>query len=206
MRAFKKLKCRESDVINTLSNILKNIAAGDKNAMKELYDSMSKDIYTFLLMFCKDKFTAEDALQETLISIYENAGSYRVFKNPKAWILTIAKNKAVSIIRKNAHTADIDNSADETAVQTESTENIVLDKIQADMLLSVLSEEDKKIVILHTVYGFKHREIAEIMEMPPGTVAWRYKQSIEKMKNSEYAEKDTDDVFTEKNKQNEVIL
>jgi DNA-directed RNA polymerase specialized sigma24 family protein len=37
------------------------------------------------------------------------------------------------------------------------------------MLLSILSEADKKIVVLHTVYGFKHREIAELMSLPLGT-------------------------------------
>ena len=185
--------------MNSLSDLIKKTAKGDKYALQELYYNMSKDIYTFLLMFCKDKFTAEDALQETFISIYENAGSYKIFNNPKAWILTIAKNKAVSIIRKNSHAVSIENMENDTAgVQTEDS---VLNKIQADMLLSVLSEDDKKIVLLHTVYGFKHREIAEIMNMPLGTVKWRYKQSIDKMKNSKYA----DEVFAQKDK-NEVII
>jgi len=158
---------------------------------------MRKDIYTFLLLFCKNKFTAEDATQETFISLYENAGNCT--KNPRAWILTIAKNKAISIIRENSRTADIDTLENHAAdVQTE---NNILNKIETDMLLSVLSDEDKKIVLLHAVYGFKHREIAELMSLPLGTVTWRYKQSIAKMKNSKYADK----VFTNQNKQNEVI-
>ena len=161
--------------------MINRVKNGDKTALKELYDEMSKDIYTFLLIFCKDKYIAEDALQETFISIYENAGNYRVFDNPKAWILTIAKNKAVSMIRKNSRTTSLDAMEDNMTDITQ-IENIILDKIQVDMLLSVLSEEDKKIVLLHAVYGFKHREIAEFMSMPLGTVKWRYKQSIDKMK------------------------
>jgi RNA polymerase sigma-70 factor (ECF subfamily) len=183
--------------INKLSEIIKRISNGDKNALKELYENMSKDIYTFLFLFCKDKYTAEDALQETFISIFENAGSYKHFSNPKAWIFTIAKNKAVSIIRKNSRTANSDIMNDMTDII--KIEDTILDKIHADMLLSVLSEEDKKIVILYAVYGFKHREIAELMDMPLGTVKWRYSQGIKKMKNA-------GENFCEPNKQNEVVL
>jgi RNA polymerase sigma-70 factor (ECF subfamily) len=176
------MKKQEGDVINSLSIMLKSIAAGDKNAMKQLYDSMSKDIYTFLLIVCRDRFTAEDAMQETLIAIYEKAGSYRFFKNPRAWILTIAKNKAISIIRKNSHTVNAGSMENLRSAQSEIPENAVLDQIQAAALLSILSADDKKIVLLHTVYGFKHREIAEITGLPLGTVTWRYKQSIDRMK------------------------
>jgi RNA polymerase sigma-70 factor (ECF subfamily) len=190
--------------MDNLSNLLKNIADGDKNALGELYNTMSKDIYTFLIMFCKDKYAAEDALQETFISIYEKAGNYRVYKNPKAWIFTIAKNKVISIIRKNSRTTSLDAFEDNIEDITQ-TENIVLDKIQADMLLSILPEEDKKIVILHSVYGFKHREIAELMDMPLGTVTWRYKQSIDKMRKKSITDEDGK-VFIEVNKQQEVNL
>ena len=139
-------------------------------------------------------------MQETFIAIYENAGNYKIFSNPKAWVLTIAKNKVISIIRKNSYTISIDTLENEIAAV--QTENIILDKIQAEMLLSVISDDDKKIVVLHAVYGFKHREIAELMSLPLGTVTRRYKQSIDKMKNSRYA----DTVFTEQNKQNEVMI
>lgn len=194
MKAF-KYKPKEGDVIhNNLSVLLKDISDGNKEALKDLYDNMSKDIYTFLLMFCKNREIAEDAVQETFISIYKNAKTFR--KNPKAWILTIAKNEAVSIIRKNSHTTGIETLEIEDARQTE---NVILDKIQADMLLSILSEEDKKIVILHAVYGLKHREIAKLINMPLGTVTWRYKQSIEKMKN-----KDSGEAFNKISRRNEV--
>ncbi|MCL2813609.1 MAG: RNA polymerase sigma factor [Oscillospiraceae bacterium] len=165
---------------------------------------MNKEIYVFLLMFCKDRYAAEDVLQETFIAVYENARSYRTFKNPRAWILTIAKNKAVNMIKRNSRMTSLDDM--EADIQdTAQTENIILDKIEANMLLSVLSEKDRKIVILHAVDGFKHREIAELMNLPLGTVTRRYKESIEKMKKKDIADKAKGEVFTELNNQNEVI-
>ena len=184
-----------------LSNLLKDIAKGDKNAFKELYDGMSGDVYTFLLMFCKDKYTAEDALQDTFLTIYENAGKWTAF-NPRAWILTIAKNKAISIIRKNSRVTSIEDQE----ISVENIDDAVLDKLQAGMLLPILSEEDKKIVVLHAVYGFKHRETAELMGLPLGTVKWRYKQSIDRMRSKSEADNASGKGFFEQNKQNEVII
>jgi len=189
--------------------LLKKIAGGDKDSLSELYNIMGKEIYVFLLMFCKDKYTAEDILQDTFISIYENAGSYRIFNNPKAWILTIAKNKALNIIKKDSRMTSIETLENDSTdiTQNKNVENVILDKIHADMLLSVLSEEDKKIVILHAVYGFKHREIAEFMGLPLGTVKWRYKQSIDKMKQKDKSNKtikETEEIFNESNTHKEV--
>ena len=191
--------------MNNLSGLIKNIASGDNDAMAELYSIMSKEIYVFLLMFCKDKYTAEDIMQETFIEIYENARSYKVFNNPRAWILTIAKNKAINVIRKNSRTTSLDNPETE-ALKIENTENIILDKMQVDELFSVLFEEDKKIVVLHAVYGFKHREIAEMVNLPLGTVTWLYKQSIAKMKQKDKESEDSGKVFIKPNKQKEVLI
>ena len=201
MRAF-KFKYKEGDIINNLSSMLKNIAGGDKDALTELYNLMSKEIYIFLLMFCKDKYTAEDVLQETFISIYENAGSYRIFNNPRAWIFTIAKNKAVNIIKKESRLTSIDALENDIEDTSKSAENIILDEIHTDMLLSVLSEKDKKIVILHAVYGFKHREIAELVGLPLGSVTRRYKESIAKMRQKS---EESDESFFITNNQERVL-
>ena len=47
---------------------------------------------------------------------------------------------------------------------------------------AVLREEEAQIVILHVVGGYKHREIAELVKKPIGTVTWTYKNAIAKLK------------------------
>ena len=181
-----------------MSDTIKSIADGDREALARLYEAMSKEIYVFLLTFCKDKYTAEDALQETFISIYESAKSYTIFNNPRAWIFTIAKNKAINIVKKDSRTVSIDDEM----IEESNLENTIIDRMQLDALFSVLSDQDKKIVVLHAVYGFKHREIAEMLNLPPGTIMRRYKQSIDKMKKKD---RESNGVFSELNKQKEVI-
>ena len=48
----------------------------------------------------------------------------------------------------------------------------------------VLTEEEQRIVTLHVVWNYKHREIAEMLGVPTGTVTSKYKRSIEKLKNA----------------------
>jgi len=179
--------------------MIKDIASGDKNALADLYEAMNKEIYVFLLTFCKDKYTAEDALQETFISIFENAKSYAIFSNPRAWIFTIAKNKVLNMTKKVSRTISLDDDLPEE----NDLENTIINRMQLDALFSVLSDQDKKIVVLHAAYGFKHREIAELLNLPPGTVMRRYKQSIDKMKQKD---RESNEVFFKLNKHKEVII
>ena len=48
--------------------------------------------------------------------------------------------------------------------------------------LDILEFEDRQIVVLHALTGMKHREIAELLDMPVGTVLSKYKRSLEKMR------------------------
>ena len=45
-----------------------------------------------------------------------------------------------------------------------------------------LSAEEKEIVLLHAVWDYKHREIAKMLSLPLGTVTWKYKKALKKLK------------------------
>lgn len=166
--------------------MIKKIADGDRDALCSLYNAVGRDIYAFLLTFCRNRHTAEDILQDTFISVFENAGRFRVYKNPRAWIITIAKNKALNRLRLDSRAAaEID---EDLAAEGAAPDDEVADRIYAGMLLSVLSGEERKIVILHAVYGLKHRETAKMLGLPLGTITRKYKECIEKMKQKSCGE------------------
>ena len=73
----------------------------------------------------------------------------------------------------------------------EMDEESIIDSIENDnLLISVLklSEKERKILNLHAVYKMKHSEIADILEEPMGTVAWRYRQAIKTLRRCGYEE------------------
>ena len=58
------------------------------------------------------------------------------------------------------------------------------DRLMIRRCMTLLSEEENRIVVLHAVAGFKHREIAELMELPLMTVISKYRRAIAKLRKS----------------------
>ena len=95
-----------------------------------------------------------------------------------AWILQIAKNLALNEIKKKSREVPTE-EIDLGATLNEGGRYEITDLMQR-----VLTEEEQRIVTLHVVWNYKHREIAEMLGVPTGTVTSKYKRSIEKLKNA----------------------
>ena len=160
-------------------NLIVRMAAGDGAAFKELYEQTSSAIYGFALSILKNKHDAEDVMHDTFIKIYTAAVTYKPMGKPLAWILTIVRNLCYSKIRAGAVCEDI--SEYEGLVHSDESGH-VLDKLILQEALTTLDFEERQIVILHSLTGMKHREIAEILELPTGTVLSKYNRSLKKLK------------------------
>ena len=91
---------------------IKKIAAGDMTALRELYDELRVPVYKFALSIVKSPDSVEDIAQETFLRIRVNAQTYRPRGKPRAWIFSMVRNLAVSELRQQAKTADIDDFSD----------------------------------------------------------------------------------------------
>ena len=162
-----------------LDNCIKDIANGNKEALSTLYNETKSAVYGYILSILKNRSLAEEAIQDTYIKVYENAYLYKSKDKPLAWIFTIAKNISLMKIRKEKTHADID---DISEILISSKDNVD-DNLFLSYLFSHVSDEERTIILLHAVSGFKHHEIARIMEMPLGTVLSKYKRTIKKLKS-----------------------
>lgn len=161
-----------------LDKLLKEIANGSKDALTSLYNQTKTSLYGYILSILKNKTLSEEALQDTYIKIWENSYLYKSNDKPLAWIYTIAKNTSLMKIRKEKNHTDIDDLKDILGNKTN-----IDDKLFLSYLFSNVSDEERNIVILHIVSGFKHKEIAKMLDIPLGTVLSKYKRTIEKLKN-----------------------
>lgn len=160
-------------------NLIIRMAAGDGAAFKELYEQTSQAVYGFALSILKNKQDAEDVMHDAFIKAYTGAVAYKPMGKPLAWILTIVRNLCYSRIRSGGVCEDI--SEYEDLAYSEESSN-VLDKLILQEALSKLDFEERQIVILHSLTGLKHREIAEILDLPTGTVLSKYNRSLKKLK------------------------
>jgi RNA polymerase sigma factor (sigma-70 family) len=165
-----------------LEQYLLEIANRSSESLAALYHSTSAAVYGFALSILKNTHDAEDVLHDCYVNIYAAAGSYRPAGKPMAWILTITRNLCLQKLREYQRRADI--PAEDWAPYLESHGGITPeDRAILTECMNQLSDNERQIVLLHAVAGFKHREIAELMELPLPTVLSKYSRAIKKLKN-----------------------
>ncbi len=166
------MKARELD------KLLIRIQDGDNVAFELLYENTRRGVYSFLYTYFHNQADTEDAMQSVYLNVKRGIHTYKHGSNATAWILQIAKNLALNEIRKKRRevpTEEIDlGSTPHEGGRYEIT----------DLMQRTLSEEEQRIVTLHVLWNYKHREIGEMLELPTGTVTSKYKRSIEKLKNA----------------------
>ncbi len=161
--------------------ILSDIAAGSASAFKELYALTSDTVYGFALSILKNSHDAEDIMQEVYIKIYNSADTYQKQGKPMAWILTIVRNMCYNKIRDTKQHDDI---TDHAHYISDNCHESGINAIVLEEAMNVLNEEERQIVMLHSMTGMKHREIADIVDMPVSTVLSKYNRSLKKLKKA----------------------
>ncbi|MGZ9583074.1 RNA polymerase sigma factor [Paenibacillus marinisediminis] len=162
---------------------IKAIAVGDTDALKDLYDELRYIVYSVALSILRKKSSAEDVLQDTFVRVYEKAATYKSGTNAKAWVISIARNLAYDALRrdKREFTNEIDEEPIGTKSSFNSTETIVLHRLELTEALFRLGEIERQIVVMHLVAGLKHSEISEELGIPAGTVRWKYRKSLTRL-------------------------
>lgn len=156
------------------------ISKGDIKSLEKLYRDLGPTVFGLALSILKSKTLAEDVLQDTFIRVKIAASTYRPGTNGRAWILTIARNIAISIVRGSRYETYVD---EELSIKSDGIDHAQksIDSLMLKETLSKLDEQERQIVLLHAVKDLKHREIAQIIDIPLGTVLWKYHRAIKKM-------------------------
>lgn len=166
-----------------LDACLERIALGEKNALAELFEATKAAVYGFALSIVRNAYDAEDVLQETYVKIWNAAGGYVSQGKPMAWILTIARNIATSLLRERCKTADfpqedwLEHLADLPSVSHE-------DRLTLEAAMLLLGDDERQVVMLHAVSGLKHIEIANLMSLPLSTVLSKYSRAKKKLRRT----------------------
>jgi RNA polymerase sigma-70 factor (ECF subfamily) len=161
---------------------IRNIAKDDEQSrtcLKELYQIMKNPIFKFVKAIAKDAYLAEDALQETFISIMASAKNYKAGTNAKAWIFSIARNVTVDIIKKRSKISFIGDDVLESIPDTYYAYGNTGDSVEA---LDILKPDEREIVSLHVYAGLRQTEIAKALHLPYITVRSKYGYAMKKLK------------------------
>ena len=169
------------DSPDVLDGYIKEIAKEDTGALARLYESTKAAVYGFALSVLKNTHDAEDVLHDLYINVYSSAAGYKSKGKPLAWMLTITRNLCLLKLRERKKTSDIPMEDWEKAI-SENDSMSFSDKMVIFEVMKALTDEERQIILLHAVAGFKHREIAEILDLALPTVLSKYQRSLKKLK------------------------
>jgi len=163
--------------INTLLEKLRK----HPEAMNELYEHSKHGVYAFILATIKDYQLAEDIMQETYLKVYQNIRQYKNQTNGINWILTIARNTALTMLVRKNREEQVDPQTEEYRFPSVK-ETIIVSSPTIELAKKILDEQEQQIVYLFAIAQYKHREIALMLDLPLGTVTWKYSEAIKKLR------------------------
>jgi len=161
----------------------------DPERFAELAMPYMSSLYSAALRMTRNPSDAEDLVQETYLRAYRGFESFRAGTNLKAWLYRILTNTFINQYRaakRRPERADLEDVEDlylyrrlgglESEIASRGPEQEVLDRMPDDAVkeaLESLPEQFRMAVLLADVEGFSYKEIAEIVDVPIGTVMSR---------------------------------
>lgn len=156
----------------TDSDLARRAAAGDPEAFGALVERWSPAVRRVTRAALGDPDEADDAAQDAFLSAWSNVGSYDPTRPFGPWILRIATNRAFDRGRRKKVRASEPLNDDRPArgpTPDVETERVML-RERLDVALAQLPPRQRVAVTMFDAEGYSHGEIAEVLQVPEGTV------------------------------------
>lgn len=176
----------------TLVDLLDQIASANQQALKQLYELTSGRLYGLALRILREPQWAEDALQETFLSVWRSAANYRAsLSPPMAWLGLMVRSRALDVLRRqNAEGRKLTVELDETLSDT--LESDMPDPMQMSLAseqsvalhvcLSRLDNKQREVVSLAYLRDLSHSELATQLQLPLGTVKTWIRRGLDQLR------------------------
>lgn len=166
--------------VKELKNLFAKIKNNNNTAFEELYSKYSKLIYKIAFSILKNKSDAEDITQIVFEKIYSMDKENLPTKNETSWIYSVTKNETLNYFKSNRNNINLD---DIYEIEDNNQEiSKIIDQENYNRLISKLNDNEKEIISLKIISNFSFEEIGKILNMPTGTVKWRYYKAINTLK------------------------
>lgn len=142
----------------------------------EIYDEYFDRVYYKILSSVKNPEDAEDIAQEVFISVYKNLHKFRADSKIYTWIYRIAINKTYDFFRKKK----VDLELNEEILNIADNEDLNGGMIVEENLKK-LSKEEREILVLKDVYGYKLREISKMKDRNISTIKSIYYKALKSL-------------------------
>ncbi len=159
-----------------LHNIFKGIANKEEKEFNKLYEKYNKLVYGVSFSILKNKESSEDIAQTVFTKIWNMNTNNLPTSNEASWLYSITKNETLNFLRKQKSTVNLE---DIYYINSDNNElNEIMEKDTFNRIITKLNEKEQEIVSLKILSNLSFREISQILNIPIGTVQWRYYKSL----------------------------
>ena len=172
-----------------LEGLLALVADGDEPAFAELYRRVAPAVFGLVTKVVRDPAQAEEVTQEVFVELWRRSPRFDPARGTaRSWIMTCAHRRAVDRVRSAERAARRDDLAgrrdqgrpyDEVVEQVETS----LQREHVRRSLDVLTDLQREAVVLAYYGGYTHREIAELLGVPSGTVKTRLRDGLLRLRD-----------------------
>ena len=165
--------------------VARAVSGQDTAAFGELVRRHQSHVRNFLRKLSGDYSLADDLAQDCFLHAWDKLQTYSGRGSFIGWLLKVAYTTFLQSKRKSKRYAEILESAGQVADQESRSKVLENDEItDLDKFLSVLTEEERAIMVMSYACGLSHREIGEATDLPVGTVKSVIFRGKDKIRNS----------------------
>lgn len=160
-----------------LAPLISAVAAGDRGALRKVYERQSVRLFGVANAILRDRDAAADAMQDAFVRVAQRAHQYDPSRGPAtAWLAGIVRYAALDLARARGREIPTDDPAlGDQPVEAEALERLAANA-QSKRLracLAALEAKNRQGIVLAFVHGLSHAQVAAKLDLPLGTVkAW----------------------------------
>lgn len=163
--------------------LMQKICQRDQSALASLYERFGNAVYSLALHVLQDQISAEEVTQDVFLKIWERADQWDSKRGKLAtWILAMTRNAAIDRLRKENRTVDFTSAPLDKVVNLLAVEDWQQGQ-QLRILLQQIPPEQAQIVQLSFFGGLSHTDMADMLDIPLGTIKTRLRLGLQKLRD-----------------------
>ena len=171
------------DPVDEIEKLIGRVGLKDREAFSSLYDATCGKLLAVCMRVLRNRAAAEDALQETFVKVWRNAGSYRITgHSPMTWLITIARNTAIDRLRTRKMDRDIADYDERLPSSSPSPEDAAIASSEARRIVRCMEElEPDRRAAVSGAYleGKSYKELSEKYDVPLNTMRTWLRRSLQ---------------------------
>ena len=177
------------DEPSSVDELLTRVARGDGPAFELLYDRIANSVYGVIRRVLRDPAQSEEVTQEVLVEVWRFATRFDPERgSATTWIHTMAHRRAIDRVRSAQASHDRDEKVarrDQVTAYDEVAERVEarLEQQHVRRCLEHLTDLQRESVTLAYFGGYTYREVAEILDVPLGTVKTRMRDGLIRLRD-----------------------